>query len=355
MNFDELLAKISNNSNTVNEPPLDGSLFTMSKFLENIETSNSTFYRRYLNHLQYFIGIYDLEGSDEFNRIAPIILRHVLEFGKVALTRFNGKLLPLAISKLEYDIYGDVTSIEGLPIRTYYGYSKDLKLVKADPQQTALLKWNYQALPFIFFWREPLNTIMKLLEAAITGSIASIKKFKRNVSNNSSAIAKIEELSFLDTKTPYIEVITDPQGYAGHWKKGDLRSDSDIDKTTMPSSVEMNTVNDSVVYLWENLKSYMEFEYYQLNRRINTNKKNERNIAAEVWTETVNFDLLDQEYKRYLRLFIKECKNKLNLDIELIDYILDSQPASEELDVYSEKPQYGNSLEVRKDAYDSKA
>lgn len=67
----------------------------------------------------------------------------------------------------------------------------------------------------------------------------------------------------------------------------------------------------------------MEFEYYQLNRRINTNKKSERNISAEIRTETINFDLLDQEFKRYLTYFIEECYDKLGEKIELIDLITD--------------------------------
>lgn len=82
----------------------------------------------------------------------------------------------------------------------------------------------------------------------------------------------------------------------------------------------------------------MEIEYYQLNRRLNTNKKQERNIAAEIQTETINFDLLDQEFKRYLMIFVEDCKDKLGEDVELKDFIVDSTPDDINLDVYDNRP-----------------
>lgn len=329
--FNDLLKTINGNIHYTKELPTDGSLYSMSKYLDELSKNNSNdFYRRYLNHLQYFIGIYDLKGSKQFNRVAPILLRHAIEFGKVALTKLNGKFLPLAITKLEYNIYGEVVKCEGLPIRTGYTYSEKLKTIHCEPDNVVILKHDYLALPMLFYWRKPLETIMQLLQSAITGSIASIKKFKRNIQNNSSSISTIEEMSFLDPSTPYISVIANPTGYAGINKRtnnsmSDINRDKfDIDQTTAPTSVEFSTINPDTSYLWENLKEYMEFEYYQLNRRLNTNKKKERNIQAEVQTETINFDLLDQEFKRYLLLFIEEVKEKFNEDIELIDFIADS-------------------------------
>lgn len=336
-NFDELLRKMSGNISYSRELPTDGSLYSMSKYLEELSNNNSNdFYRRYLNHLQYFMGIYDLKGTREFNRIAPVILRHAIEFGKVALTKLNGKLLPLAIVRLEYDMFGNIDYLEGLPIRTAYGYNSKHRTIKCKGDEVVVLKHNYMTLPMLYFWRKPLETIMQLLQSAVTGSISSIKKFKRNIQNNSSTISNIEELSFLDPSTPYISVIANPTGYAGINRRTnnsmeDINRDKyDIDHTTAPSSVEFSTINPDTSYLWENLKEYMEFEYYQLNRRLNTNKKRERNIAAEVQTETINFDLLDQEFKRYLQNFVEDCKEVLNEEIELLDFIADASTEEEE-------------------------
>lgn len=328
-NFDKLLEKMAGNINYTRELPTDGSLFSMSKYLEELSTNtNNDFYRRYLNHLQYFIGIYDLKGSIEFNKHSQTILRHCIEFGKVGLTKLNGKLLPIAITKLEYDMFGDIKECIGLPIRTSYGYTDKLKTITCNPKETVILKNNYLALPMLYFWRKPIQTIMQLLQSALTGSIASIKKFKRNIQNNSSSIAAIEEMSFLDPSTPYISVISNPTGYAGLTRRNGTiedinRGKYDIDQTTAPSSVEFSTINPDTTFLWDNLKSYIEFEYYQLNRRVNTNKKSERNISAEIRTETINFDLLDQEFKRYLEYFIQECYDKLGENIKLIDLITD--------------------------------
>lgn len=147
-----MLEKMGNNITYARDLPTDGSLFTMSKYLEELSSnSDNDFFRRYLNHLQYFIGIYDMKGSREFNRISPAILRHCLEFGKVAVTRFNGKILPIAITKIEYDMYGELTILEGIPVRMGYGYTNKLKSIKCDPKTTAVLKHNYLALPMLYF------------------------------------------------------------------------------------------------------------------------------------------------------------------------------------------------------------
>lgn len=349
--FEELLDNMSNNIHYTKSLPLDGSLYSMSEYLDNVaRENNNDFYRRYLNHLQYFLGIYDLKGGKEFNRIAQPLLRHCIEFGKVGLTKLNGKLLPIAISKLEYNMYGEIVKCEGLPLRLGYGYTQNLTTIKCDPKNVVVLKQNYLALPMLYFWRKPIETIIHLAQSAITGSISSIKKFKRNQQNNSSTISKIEEMSFLDPRTPYITVIANPTGYAGINKRTNNsleeinRDKYDIDQTTAPSSVDFSTINPDTSYLWSNLKEYMEFEYYQLNRRLNTNKKKERNIAAEVQTETINFDLLDQEFKRYLLLFVEECKEILDEEIELIDFIADSLTV--------EKETYDNNI-IERDIYEN--
>lgn len=342
-NFDDLLNKMSNNINYIRDIPMDGTLFSMSKYLQELSQDNSNdFFRRYINHLQYFVGIYDLVGDYEFNKISQILIRHSIEYGKVALTRFKGKLLPVAIVNIEYDIYNNITKCIGLPIRKNYSYTSKQTQINCNPDETIILKSNYLELPLLYFWRKPILTMMQLLQAAITGSVASIKKFKRNIQNNSSTISTIEELSFLDPTTPYISVIANPTGYAGINKRnGGMiengnRDRYDIDQTTTPSSVEFSTINPDTSYLWENLNKYIEFEYYQLNRRINTNKKSERNTASEVKTETINFDVLDQEFKRYLLLFKQECKEKLNIDIEVKDFIIDTTP-DENINIYNDE------------------
>lgn len=90
---------------------------------------------------------------------------------------------------------------------------------------------------------------MTLLQSCITGSVASIKKFKRNIQNNSSIINQVEEKSFLDPTTPYVTVIANPTGYAGMNRRGsghgeDYKRDNyDIDNTTAPSSVDFSTLS----------------------------------------------------------------------------------------------------------------
>ena len=319
--LENLLKDIQGNTNRLPEfLPTDGTLFTTSEYMKNITKQNSHIFRRYLNHLQYFIGLFDMKGDKEFNRLVPVLIRHALEYGRVGLTRLDNKLLPFAVVKLEYDIFGKIKNIKGTPIAHHYTYISNPKnLIDIKPEKCAILFSNYLSLPFIYFWGKVLENIEHLQTAAITGSIASIKKFKRNVSNNSSIISKIENESYLDPTNPTIINITSPAGYFDLINSKE--SNNDVKISTTGNNVEFSTVKDDTRQLWENLNSYMEFEYFQLNRRINTNKKNERNVSSEIATETINFDILDQEFKRYLLIFKEECSDNLGLNINIIDTV----------------------------------
>lgn len=323
-----LLGEINGSINRLPEIPTDGDFFTISKYMEGITKSHKIIYRRYLNHLQYFTGLFDLKGKYDFNKLVPTILRQAIEFGKIGLTILDDKLLVFNPSKVTYDVFGNINEIQGVPVSYRFSYGEKHKtILKLKPNKCAILYSNHMGLPFIYFWGEVLQNIEHLSQAAITGSIASIKKFNRKQYNNSSMISKIENASFLDPTKPFITTIAKPKSYYDIENKGEQ---GDVDRRTMGNEVEFTSVSDDTKNLWDNLKAYMEFEYFQLNRRINTNKKSERNISKEIDTEVINFDILDQEFRRELLLFKEQCKRNLNLDFEVLDIV--SETYNEEVE-----------------------
>ena len=66
-----------------------------------------------------------------------------------------------------------------------------------------------------------------------------------------------------------------------------------------------------------------------MGRRINTNKKNERNIKGEIDTEVINFEVLEREFLDYIESFILQCKKNLNIDIKLVQTIDEGDILSE--------------------------
>lgn len=313
-----------------NDVPIDGNLYATSEYLRMLSGNNKEFYLRYLDHLKYFTNLFRFEGSDEVKRWSPHIFRQLVEFGKVAITKIKGKIIVLAVVELEYDMYQNVSRVTGMALRTGIGYTKEYAVIELDPAKTVVIRQNYQGFPFIITWKSVIEKIIHLSKAAETGSIASIKKFHRRLSNNDSMISQEETKSMLDPKTPYVNTIVSPLGYKGYMdfkRKGDAAS-KDKPMLTSANSLEFTSLGSSASDQWDNLQAYMEFEYYQKNRRINTNKKNERNISKEIDTETVNFDILDMDMYKWLDIAVRELKDKLSIDVEIIAVVEEKEEVS---------------------------
>lgn len=325
-NLQELIQNVDSGTasvkqgNTTRDIPLDGSLFAVSEYLNSITGSDREFYIRYVRHLQYFTGMYRLEGDKDIERLSEDILRQAIEFGKVGVSKVKGRIVPWAVITVETDVYKDTKSAKFAQLRDRYGYSPEYITEEVKGEDCAILLHNFQALPFIFFWKNVLDTIIKLKKAAVTGSIASIKKFKRNLNNNDSYINRIETQSMMDPDLPYVNNIVGPHSYETEIKRathGDTGTQNDHASTQANEIVFENTSTETSP-LWDNLKEYINFEYYQHGRRMNTNKKNERNLEGEINTEVINFELLEREFTNNLDKFCKELNDKLGVNVKWV-------------------------------------
>lgn len=307
--------------------PLDGSLYATNEYLQMLQNSDDIFYSHYVRHIQYFMGMYKFEGDPDIERMSPDILRQAIEFGSVGITEVKGRLAPIAIVTPEYNIYKELKSVKGITLRDGYGYTKKQKCFSRKGKDVALLKQNYQALPFIFFWEKPIQTIVKLEKAAVTGSIASIKKFKRNLQNNDSDIARIETQSMMNPDHPYVNNIVSPASYEQELEQamaGDTPSEGKANSTA-PNSIDFNSMESSAEGQWDNLKEYINYIYFQNGRRTNTNKKSDRNLEGEINVEVVNFDILDAEFRGYLDKFVKDLNKTFKRKIKLVSLVDDMQ------------------------------
>lgn len=296
--------------------PLDGNLYAVNEYLKAIAgDSDPQFYRMYVNHIRYYTNQYKIKGSYENYLLGIMLIRQLVEFGKAAIVKVNGKAIVLAVSTVETNLDGTVKSLVGTRVRDGYSYNKGIKTFTFKGKDVVFIKSNFQALPFIFFWKEVIDTMIKLRSVAMTASVISIKKFKRGLSNNDSEIAKMETESMLDTKNPYVIQIQSPATYFldGDGTKANDRSVAPPNNLTFEGSG-----NIDVGGLWDNLQKYMEFEYFQNGRKINTNKKNERNVSKEIDTETINFDILEDGLKTALKMGVKRANEILGLELEFV-------------------------------------
>lgn len=314
--------------------PIDGGLFQMDEYLKAVSSiGDGQFYKLYDLHLKYFCSLYKMIGSKDFLRIWPVIIRTAYEFGKVAVGKVNGRWIVVNVATVEYSFDYTIKYITGTPARFGYGIQKNQKLYRFDGDKIVFLKTNFNAFPFIYYWKDHIQDYITLRQTALTASIASMKKFKKNVNNNSSAIADIEMASMLDPKSPAIQVISQPVSYKQELINkvyGNVRN-ADITNSTTPNSISFESSNSDATPQWENLKSFLEQDYYLLGRRINTNKKAERNIAREIDTETINFDILEQDFLNYLEQFVEELNEKFgeNVEIENLALVIDKDEEGE--------------------------
>ncbi len=299
--------------------PIDGDVFSTSAYLNALNGADNEEYVRYTDHLEYFTSLFRLVGNDEIEQLSPHIMRQWREYGKVGIMKLKGKLLPVAVIREEKDIYQKLTEVEVISLRTGTGYTKEMKSFTVSPDKIVVIRENYMGLPFIFRWGSAISRIITLSQAAVTGSIAAVKKFKRNQQTNNSVIARLESQSMIDPTKPWVTSIVTPASYMTELEKGvtgEAKSGNSA-KGILPNEITFEGTSSSAQPQWDNLKSYIEFEYFQKGRRINTNKKNERNIASEIDTETINFDILDERSFKWLRNGIKELNKKFGLNVSI--------------------------------------
>lgn len=311
--------------------PIDGDLYATSEYLSMLSSQSNEFYRRYLDHIKYYTSLFRFEGHEDIERLNLDIMRQLVEFGKVGIIKLKGKPVVISIVEYELDMFKKPTKITGMATREGYGYRKEHKVVNIPPSNCVFIKENFQAIPFIFFWKDIIENFIKLRKAATTASIASIKKFKRNVKNNHSLITRLETQSMANPDTAYVENITQPVSYLQEIDKSVAGEVSSGEKafSTMPNGIEFNSIDSNVNSLWGNLKEYLEMEYFQRGRRINTNKKAERNIKSEIDTETINFDILESELYNYLVQAAKELSVLFNCDIKITSKMLELEAEQE--------------------------
>lgn len=131
------------------EPPMDGDLYANTQYLKSLTTIDKKFYRRYLLQMDYFTSLHKFEGV-EYD-FTERFIRHLIEFGRCAVVKIKGKLIPIAPVDVKLHLDGSVKELTGLPVREGYGYTNKIRPIKVSGKECVLVKANFQALPFIWF------------------------------------------------------------------------------------------------------------------------------------------------------------------------------------------------------------
>lgn len=258
-------------------------------------------------------------------------------YGNVGILFKDGKPIPIVENKTTIDEFGEMTKIEG-----FNGYEllqsngllsevksrlqKKYTITKNDMDNYIRLyapSYNYGAyvrwMKFIRMWGELLKTIN-------TYSYLLIKKIIFNVNDEGAAIEEIKR--FFSSNSPFL-INKDP----------DSATENRFEVAGMDNggSGELFTYYDR----------WMEIFYSMLGRRINVDRKKERNITNEVEMSESNFDILENEIRVNRTNFLNEFSKKVKKPVRIIQEDKDSDSESEGGD--SNKPNGKDKKEPKQD------
>lgn len=240
-----------------------------------------------------------------------LIFRLNFLYGNVGVYFKDGKPIPIVENKTKIDEYGNITSIEGFNgyellqsngllsevesklKKRYFLSKKDqenyVRMYAASYNFGAYVRW----MKFIRMWNE-------LLKIINTYSYLLIKKVMYNVNDESAAIDEIKR--FFDTNSPFL-----------------INKD-----TNSPDSNKFEIAggdNGGTADIFNYYDRWLEIYYTMLGRRINVDRKKERNVTDEIEMSESNFVILENEIKINRINFLNNISKHLGKPVIIYDKV----------------------------------
>lgn len=280
----------------------------------------------------YNASIVRFTFQDELiDNMVYLIFRLNFLYGNVGILFKDGKPIPIVENKTTIDEFGYIKKVEG-----FNGYEllqsngllsevesklkKRYNLTKKEIEENYIRmyapSYNFGAyvrwMKFIKMWNE-------LLKIINTYSYLLIKKVMYNVNDEAAAVDEIKR--FFDTNSPFL-----------------INKDTnspDSNKFEIAGG-EAGGTNDIFTYY----DRWLEIYYGMLGRRINVDRKKERNITNEVEMSENNFDILENEIKINRINFLNTLSKHLGKPVIIYDKIEEKETdeGSEEVGEESTKP-----------------
>lgn len=241
-------------------------------------------------------------------------------YGNVGIYFKNGKPIPVVENKAIVNEFGEIQSVEGFngyellqangllsevrsKLKERYKIrgeelSNYIRLYAPSYNFGAYVRW----IKFVRMWGELLKTIN-------TYSYLLIKKIIFNVNDESAAIDEIKR--FFNTNLPFLI---------------NKDTNSPDSNTFEVAGGDNGGTNDIFTYY----DRWIEIYYSMLGRRINVDRKKERNITNEVEQSEQNFDILENEVKINRINFLNDLSERLGQPVIIYDKIKEETSENEE-------------------------
>lgn len=253
----------------------------------------------------YFANIVDFKFKNyKVNRAAMLAIRMGVMFGAGAVLKVNNKYVPLYISEVITDEYGEPIKIKYnradymLINQAYseYDLTKGIQEMEINENLILFMPDNVQ-IGGLIKWQPFLKQFSNLLKMLYTHSFSYVKSVLYNISDPTAITEEIN--LYFNLENPFLINTSDDAILQNKFKEFKINAASGS--------------NDLINYINEFLKIY----YDLLGRRYNTDKKKERNLTGEVDASQENFDILQRALRLNIEYFIEEIKDKFNENFTL--------------------------------------
>lgn len=311
------------------EPPINGgNTFEMEKILNAKEDSITQYINKGLDNVvmthqytywellqfqaDYFASTVRVTFED--NEIDPkiyLLFRCNFLYGNVGLLKDGDDLIPLVEASHVIDGSGNlkkVVAYSAFEVATTTGTLAENKskfktkwIIKDDKLKNyARLYVPSYGFGAIVRWYKFINQQEALLKKLYAYSFLLTKKITYNV--NDTAAANIEIKRFFNDDYPFLINLDTMNPQAN--------------KFDSESVGNGGTGSEEIFYYYE---KWLKIYYEMLGRRLNVDKKGERNITSEVDASQENFTVLENEMKINKINFIKVVSKLINKDYKMLD------------------------------------
>lgn len=280
----------------------------ITKMRSTIESQSLDIYWLFEMQVNYFVNTikYEMEDMDLFQKI-KMLLRVAFKNGEAGLYKVDNKYMVVGISKKEIDNFGDIKSVVLTPINhANIGFKSEhefsilgsFSINEKEAENLAILKWGSAGISaWITIWK--LCDIQhELLTMINVDKMSYIKKFIHKINDPSASYEELE--NYFDIYDPFIRV---PMGV-------DLKNRIEVNEPH--TKIQPNI-------LVEYYKQVMGIYYAIYGRRTNNDFKKERSVTQEIGLTSDNYLTLEKDWIDEFKVFVYKCKNKFNLNINVIE------------------------------------
>lgn len=234
-----------------------------------------------MNWLKFYTNCFKFENSKILERIRPKIISNLFWSGNVGVSKVGNNYYPFGLTKTTTNYDGLIENAVG-KVTAINKEEYNLTLTKRN---AAFCQANVYSFPLLVGLDELMKPIYDIWSYLTPELMNSISKLVFQMPKKQKG-KKEEEIK--------VEHITGQNGQLVTLVWGTMAK---------PVEIKSESSNETI---WNHINKVKNFAYSIRGRQINISEKDERNLNAEVTLNSVDFEIILNDYLHYLEIFVEE-------------------------------------------------